>query len=131
MKDREGSASRFTYADVHMVLALLQGWGEGRVSLRHNGLAVDAVIGPLEIPAAAPVTSALQIRSPAVGIFRPQSSAGMLLRIGELMALIEAPGRSMPVVSPLDGKLLRMLVPAGAFVEYDQEIAVIEPKARS
>jgi biotin carboxyl carrier protein len=119
MQDREGSVSRLTYADVHMVLALLQGWGEGTVSLRHNGLAVDTVLS------AAPAT-ALVIRSPAVGIFRPQSSVGMLLRSGEAMALIEAFGRSMAVVSPSDGKLLRMLIPADAFVEYDQEIAVIE-----
>jgi biotin carboxyl carrier protein len=50
----------------------------------------------------------------------------MLLRSGEAMALIEAFGRSIAVVSPSDGKLLRMLIPADAFVEYDQEIAVIE-----
>ncbi len=120
MQDKEGSASRLTYADVHMVLALLQSWGEGTLSLRYNGLAVDAVLSPAS--AAAQV-----IRSPAVGIFRSQSSAGMLLRSGEPIALIEAFDRSMAVVSPSDGKLLRMLIPADTFVEYDQEIALIEP----
>jgi biotin carboxyl carrier protein len=111
---------RLTYSDVHMVLALLQGWGEGTVSLRYNGLTVDAVIS------AAPIAAQV-IRSPAVGMFRPQTSVGMLLRSGEPMALIEAFGRSIAVNSPSDGKLLRMLIEADTFVEYDQEIALIEP----
>jgi biotin carboxyl carrier protein len=120
MQDKEGNASRLTYADVHMVLALLQGWGEGTVSLRHDGLAMDAVLS------AAPA-AVLAIRSPAVGIFRPQTPVATLLRSGEPLALIEGFGRSMTVVSPSGGKLLRLLIAADAFVEYDQEIALIEP----
>jgi biotin carboxyl carrier protein len=110
-----------------MVLALLQGWDEGTVSLRHNGLAVHAVLGPIVLSAALAAPAALAIRSPAVGIFRPQRSAGILLRSGEPVARIEAPGRTTPVVAPVNGKLLRMAIPANAFVEYDQEIALIEP----
>jgi hypothetical protein len=126
MQNKEGSASRLTYADVHMVLALLEGWGDGTVSLRHNGLAVDAVLS------AAPTAPAvLAIRSPSVGIFRPHSSVGMLLRSGKPLALIEAFDRSTAVVSPAEGKLLRLLIPADTFVEYDQEIALVEPADQS
>ena len=119
MQDNQEPASRLTYADVHRVLARLQGWNRGTLSLQYNGLTVDAVMAP------APASPA--IRSPALGIFRPQAKAGMFLRAGEPIGNIKALGRTTPVLAPLSGKLLRILVPADAFVEYDQELAVIEP----
>jgi len=121
MQDNQDPASRLTYADVHGVLAVLQGWDTGTLSLRYNGLTVDAVM------AAAPAPAAMTMRSPALGIFRPQAEAGMFLRTGEPIANIKALGRTTPVRSPLNGTLLRILVPADAFVEYDQELAVLEP----
>ena len=43
-KAPEETASALTFADVHMVLALLQGWGEGSVSLRYGELEVDVIV---------------------------------------------------------------------------------------
>ena len=43
MQDNQRPASRLTYADVHRVLALLQGWDRGTLSLQYSGLTVDAV----------------------------------------------------------------------------------------
>jgi hypothetical protein len=121
MQDNKDPASRLTYADVHGVLALLQGWDRGTLSLQYNGLTVDAVMAAVAAPAA------MTIRSPALGIFRPQAEAGKVLSCGEPIANIKALGRTTPVLSPFNGKLLRILVPADTFVEYDQELAVIEP----
>jgi hypothetical protein len=119
MQDNQGPASRLTYADVHRVLALLQGWDRGTLSLQYNGLTVDAVMAATPAPPA--------IRSPALGMFRPQAKAGMFLRAGDPIGNIKALGRTTPVLAPLNVRLVRLLVPADAFVEYDQELAVIEP----
>jgi multidrug efflux pump subunit AcrA (membrane-fusion protein) len=119
MQDNKDPASRLTYADVHGVLALLQGWDRGTLSLQYNGLTMYVVMAAPPAPPA--------IRSPALGIFRPHAKTGMFLTAGEPIANIKALGRTTPVLSPLNGKLLRILVPADAFVEYDQELAVIEP----
>jgi hypothetical protein len=119
MQDNQRPASRLTYADVHRVLALLQGWDRGTLSLQYSGLTVDAVMAATPAPPA--------IRSPALGIFRPQAKAGMFLRAGDPIGNIKALGRTTAVRAPLNVRLVRLLVPADAFVEYDQELAVIEP----
>jgi biotin carboxyl carrier protein len=126
------SASALTYSDVHMVLALLQGWDEGAVSLRYHDLAVDAVlksVEPSRSPDRAAAPSRVQIRSPAVGTFTPRVGEGAVLKSNEAIGVIDAPGRSTPVISPTGGKLVQLTARIDGFVEYDQEIATIEPIA--
>jgi biotin carboxyl carrier protein len=115
-----------------MVIALLQGWGEGAVSLRYKDLAVDAVLKSFELsrnPNNAGAPSREQIRSPAVGTFAPRVGEGTLVKSNEAIGIIDAPGRSTLVISPMDGKLVHLMVRIDGFVEYDQEIATIEPIA--
>ena len=115
-----------------MVLALLQGWTEGSVSLRYDELAVDAVMAP---PDAAPLAGGrdrplpVQIRSPAVGVFTPRVAAGKYVKSTEAVGVVEAPGRSTLVFPPRDGKLIDVASP-GAFVEYEQQVAALEPAVR-
>jgi biotin carboxyl carrier protein len=116
-----------------MVLALLQGWCEGAVSLRYDDLAVDAVLRSFELSQAsnnADTLNRVQIRSPAVGTFALRVDVDRLLRSNEAIGVIDAPGRSTPVISPTYGKLVQLSVRTGSFVEYDQEIATVEPVTR-
>jgi hypothetical protein len=66
MQDHQGPASRLTYADVHRVLALLQGWDRGTLSLQYNGLTVDAVM------AAAPAPPAIRLPRSAYSGRKPK-----------------------------------------------------------
>ncbi len=127
------SISTLTYADVHMILALLRGWDEGAVSLRYNELAVDAVIvSPESSPWAArtDLASQVQIRSPAVGVFTPRASVGTLFKSTEAIGVVDAPGRSTSVFPPMDGKLVHLAVAGGGFVESDNRVAPPEPIAK-
>jgi biotin carboxyl carrier protein len=118
--------STLTYADVHKVLALLRGWGEGTVSLRHDGLEVDVVMAATEPD----VGRHLTVRSPAVGVFKPSAAIGAMLAAGEAIGCVEAPGRSTPIAAPAAGKLMQLAVPEFGFVEYDQKLGSLEPTAQ-
>jgi len=130
-KQQSSAAPALTYSDVHLILALAEGWPEGAVSLRYDGLSVDAVLVTSHLPPERPAdeTKLIQIRSSAVGTFKPSSVPGARVVAGKPIGVVDAPGRSTPVVSPQDGKLIALAVDAGDFVEFDQVIASIEPVA--
>lgn len=103
--------SELTYREVRTILALLDGWGTGRIHFRRGDLVVDAI-------AARSDAVSTVISSPAVGVFTHGSAED---RIGS----IDAPLKSTPVVVPADARVLSLLVPNGQFVEYGQPLAVV------
>ncbi|MGH7659867.1 MAG: hypothetical protein ACRENA_02975 [Vulcanimicrobiaceae bacterium] len=100
-----------TYRDVRTILALLDGWGTGRIHFRSGDLVVDAITARREDATAV-------IHSPAVGIFKQSDGA-------EQIGAVEAPLKSTPVVAAANSRLLSVLVPNGQFVEYGQPLVVV------
>ena len=121
-----GQSSELTYRDVRTVLALLDGWGLGRVRFTDGELEVDACVIETEgIPAPA---RRLTVSSPSIGLFcaaRPGSVAGGPVEAGTIIGHVAAPGRSTPVTIDAAGRLVEVLVREGEFVEYGQPLAVI------
>ena len=121
-----GQSSELTYRDVRTVLALLDGWGLGRVHFKDGDLEVDAcVIESEAIPATA---RRLTVSSPSIGLFsaaRPGSVAGGPVEAGTILGHVAAPGRTTPVTIDAAGRLVEVLVGEGDFVEYGQPLAVI------
>lgn len=121
-----GQSSELTYRDVRTVLALLDGWGLGRVRFKDRELEVDACVIETEgIPAAA---RRLTVSSPSIGLFRaarPGSVAGGPVEAGTIIGHVAAPGRSTAVTIDAAGRLVEVLVREGEFVEYGQPLAVI------
>lgn len=117
-----------TYHDAHVVLALLQGWKEGSVSFRHGDLIVDLVLAAGS-STTTPNRQYVPIRSPAVGLLTIATKPGTPLRKGDQIGVIDAPGRSTPIAAPVDGTLVGLNPADGRFVEYDEQIAVLEPAA--
>lgn len=115
-----------TYRDVATVLALLDGWGRGRVHFRDGDLEVDAfVVESAGTPAPA---RTLSISSPSVGLFhaaRAGRVAGEPIEAGTIVGHVVALDRSTPVTSDAAGRLVEVLVGDGEFVEYGQPVAVI------
>jgi biotin carboxyl carrier protein len=101
---------KLTYRDVRKILALLDAWPSGSIHFEEGGLAVDAITNRAD------AQPAIEITSPAVGIFRAQSDG-----IGQ----IEAPTRSTAVVAPDGAHVVARLVQDGAFVEYGQPLVMV------
>ena len=124
-----GPNDDLTYHDAQMILALLEGWNEGTVSLKHGNLIVEAVVAN-QIVTKAPAPRHVLVRSPAVGILTVYATQGRPLSKGDIIGVIDAPGRSTSIVSSSDGILVGPIAPNGSFVEYDQQIAALEPTTR-
>jgi biotin carboxyl carrier protein len=103
--------SALTYRDVRTILALLDGWGAGRIHFRSGDLVVDAITARKE-------AATTVIPSPAVGVF---TQGGDAAEIGT----IDAPLKSTPVIVPANARLVSMLVSSGQFVEYGQPLVVV------
>lgn len=117
-----------TYHDAHMVLALLQGWKEGTVSLRYADLVVEAIVAE-DLMAQSPGRQHALVRSPAVGVLTVYATQGKSLSKGDVIGVVDAPGRSTPIVAPADGTLAELMATNRSFVEYDEQIASLEPIA--
>ena len=123
-----GEKSELTYRDVKTILALLDGWGRGRVHFRDGDFEVDACV--VEPSGAAPSVRRLDVPSPGVGVFR---AAVAEVRVGEtvgegmVIGHIVTPDDSTPVTAGVAGRLLEFLSEDGDFVEYGQSVAVIAP----
>jgi biotin carboxyl carrier protein len=118
-----------TYHDAHMVLALLQGWKEGTVSLRYGDLVVEAIVAE-DTVAQSPGRQHTPVRSPAVGVLTVHATQGQRLSKGDVIGVVDAPGRSTPVIAPGDGTLAQLIASNKAFVEYDEQIFSLEPITR-
>ena len=121
-----GGGAELTYRDVKTILALLDGWGRGRIRFRDGAFAVDACV--VEPGGIAPSARRLDVPSPSVGVFRaarPGVRAGEPVGEGMVIGHIVTPGRSTPVTVGIAGRLLEILPEDGEFVEYGQSVAVI------
>jgi len=117
--------SELTYRDVRTVLALLDGWGRGRVHYSDGALEVDAwVVEAEDAPAPA---RRRNLSSPSVGVFRTAgpAAAGGTVEKGATLGHVVTPGASTPVTAGATGQLVEVLVADGDFVEYGQPLAVI------
>ncbi|MBI3553821.1 MAG: acetyl-CoA carboxylase biotin carboxyl carrier protein subunit [Elusimicrobia bacterium] len=84
-----------------------------------------------------PASRFTPIASPAVGVFqwsepgRPrQAEEGAEVAAGQGLGLVETgKGKSAPVTAPSAGRLARVMVEAGAAVEFDQPLFFLEPAA--
>ena len=123
-----GEKSELTYRDVKTILALLDGWGRGRVHFRDGDFEVDACV--VEPTGVAPLVRRLDVPSPGVGVFRTAGQeirAGEPVREGIVIGHIVTPDDSTPVTAGVAGRLLEFLSEDGDFVEYGQSVAVIAP----
>jgi len=121
-----GHKSNLTYRDVGTVLALLDGWGRGRVHFKDGEFEVDACV--IETEGISAPERRLNVSSPSVGLFRAArlgSVAGGPVGEGMIIGHVVTPGRSTPVTTDAAGRLVEVLVEDGAFVEYGQPVAVI------
>jgi biotin carboxyl carrier protein len=82
----------------------------------HANPAVEAPAGPERMPAT----------SPAVGVFRPMSTIGARVRVGDRVAVVDMLGIPQDVVAPIDGVVVEVLPQAGDAVEYGEEVAFVE-----
>jgi biotin carboxyl carrier protein len=66
--------------------------------------------------------------SPAVGIYhpRPDTHAGMRVRAGDRIGIVDMLGVPQEVVAPMDGLVGASLVEPGDAVEYGQDLVMIE-----
>lgn len=103
--------SALTYRDVRTILALLDGWGAGRIHFRSGDLVLDAIVARDD-------AATTVIPSPAVGIFTHGGAA-------EQVGTIDAPLKSTPVIVPANARLVSVLVSSGQFVEYGQPLVVV------
>ena len=121
-----GEKSELTYRDVKTILALLDGWGRGRVHFRDGDFEVDACV--VEPTGVAPLVRRLDVPSPGVGVFR---AAVAEVRVGEpvgegmVIGHIVTPGGSTAVTIGDGGRVLEICPEDGEFVEYGQSIAVM------
>lgn len=91
--------------------------------LSYGDLSVDMVLGsPDGVPAPRTV-----IAAPAVGFFKAVAGAGAKVSAQAQIGVIEAPGRTTPVLALGEGTLVRLLVEPGGFVQYGQALADFEP----
>jgi biotin carboxyl carrier protein len=78
------------------------------------------------VAAAADVDDRLTpVRSPAVGVFRPDASPGARVRAGDRIGIVDLLGIPQDVAAPVDGTLVELLVAAGEAVEYGETIAIV------
>lgn len=72
------------------------------------------------------------VSAPAVGYYqpRPDLSAGMTLRAGDMIGHVDVLGVAVEVVSVADGRLSRLLAEAGEAVEFGQPLARLETESR-
>ena len=121
-----GHESELTYRDVRAVLALLDGWGHGRIHFSDGELEVDAYM--IESHATSASVHRLNVPSPSIGLFR---AARLVSMAGEpsgevaIIGHVDAPGLSTPVRIGATCRLVELLVEDGEFVEYGQSLAVI------
>lgn len=121
-----GHESELTYRDVRAILALLDGWGRGRIHFSDGELEVDAYV--TESDAVSASVRRLNVPSPSIGLFRAArlaSMAGGPSGEGAIIGHVDAPGRSTPVTIGATRRLVELLVEDGEFVEYGQPLAVI------
>jgi multidrug efflux pump subunit AcrA (membrane-fusion protein) len=104
------ACDKLSYRDVRKILALLDAWPNGSIHFEDGGLVVDAIVKRTDAQVA------LEITSPAVGIFRAERAG-----IGH----IEAPRKTTPVVAPDGARIVVRLVQDGAFVEYGQPLVLV------
>ena len=118
--------SELTYRDVRAVLALLDGWGRGRIHFSDGELEVDAYM--IESDAMSASVRRLNVPSPSIGLFRAARLASMAAEPpGEaaIIGHVDAPGLSTPVTIGAGCRLVELLVEDGEFVEYGQPLAVV------
>jgi multidrug efflux pump subunit AcrA (membrane-fusion protein) len=108
--------SALTYRDVRTILALLDGWGTGRIHFRSGDLIVDAITAREDAATAV-------IPSPAVGVFTQKHDR-------EGVGTVDAPLKSTPVGVPANTRVLSLLVEDGQFVQYGQPLAVVAMEKR-
>lgn len=116
-------ASSLSYRDVFNVLALAKGWDKGRVRFSDGDLTVDMVLGEVESGPRPRTIVAAQ----AVGFFKALATTGAKVSGQMQIGVIEAPGRTTPVLAPSAGTLARLLVEPGGFVQYGQALVDFEP----
>jgi biotin carboxyl carrier protein len=64
------------------------------------------------------------IVAPAVGVFRPADlDDGAVLRVGDVLGVVEGPGTQAPVRSPFRGTLMGMLAHSGERLREGQPVA--------
>lgn len=74
-------------------------------------------------------TPSTKITSPAVGIFRPATAAvkeGDVVKAKQMLGIVESLRVPNEIASPVEGRVLEMLVTDGQGVEYGQALFVIE-----
>ncbi|MGD9868682.1 MAG: biotin/lipoyl-containing protein [Hyphomicrobiales bacterium] len=129
-----GQDSGLAYCDVFRILALLDHWPEGTLEYEDQDLKVSAILG--KSPGAPTALPEIEVASPAVGIVRlsgADAQPGSHLHEQSVIAHIETLDRSTPVNAGREGRLLRLSVGDGDFVEFGQPLAAISqtPAARS
>ncbi len=108
--------SALTYRDVRTILALLDGWGAGRIHFRSGDLVVDAITAREDAVTAV-------IPSPAIGVFTRKHDL-------QELGTVDAPLKSTRVTIPANTRVLSVLVENGQFVEYGQPLAVVAMEQR-
>ncbi|MGC8783725.1 MAG: acetyl-CoA carboxylase biotin carboxyl carrier protein [Armatimonadota bacterium] len=93
---------------------------------RQAAVAAPAVQEPIAEPSPArPEPASVWIRSPLVGFFQPRPKplqVGDTVKQGEVMCLIRAMGLMNEVQSPVNGRVVEVLVEEGIAVEYGQPL---------
>ena len=118
--------SELTYRDVRTVLALLDGWGRGRIHFSDGELEVGAYVTGSDAGSAS--VRRLSVPSPSIGLFRTArlaSMAGEPPGEGTIIGHVDAAGCSTPVTIGATCRVVDLLVVDGEFVEYGQPLAVI------
>ena len=68
--------------------------------------------------------------SPAVGIFQAgRGGVGTSVRSGDRIAVVDVLGVPQDVLSPIDGRIVEVLIESGTGVEYGQPLVLLEPTA--
>lgn len=72
---------------------------------------------------------ALQVKSPAVGIFNAEREwkVGDAVARGALLGGVQSLGHVAEITAPVDGAIRDVLTPSGAPVEYGQPLFAVEP----
>lgn len=128
MKQVEQLLSVLQQSDASELEVQAEGW---RLRVRRQVVATPpAMVVAAEKPAAPPQQPAsVWVRAPLVGFFQPRPQplqVGDRVQRGEVVCLVRAMGLPNEVRSPVDGRVVEVLVEEGVPVEYGQPLYRLE-----
>ncbi|MBS0549084.1 MAG: hypothetical protein JSR24_15115 [Proteobacteria bacterium] len=124
----------FTADKIALLVATMKRNGVAELEIREEAeeLRLVGAAGVRPTAAISPRTAGRMVSATAFGVLHLERQAGAAVEAGEIVATVAAGPLRRPVVSPIAGRLTRMLARQAQRVEYGTPIfEILEGKERS